>query len=82
MVDNKILNKVLLPLADHYEEGRHDRGVSLTVTTVDEYEPFRETMAALRAEGSVSMAPFKTYRLTESGYAKYVNKIRALRVLG
>ena len=81
MVDNKILNRILLTLADQFEEGRHDRGVKLTVT-VDEYEPFRETMAALRAEGSVSMAPFKTYRLTESGYAKYVNKIRALRVLG
>lgn len=81
MVDNKILNRILLTLADQFEEGRHDRGVTLTVT-VDEYEPFRETMAALRAEGSVSMAPFKTYRLTESGYAKYVNKIRALRVLG
>lgn len=82
MLDNKILNKILLTLADQYEEGRHDRGVTLTVTSVEEYEPFRETMAALRAEGSVTMAPSKTYRLTESGYAKYVNKIRALRVLG
>lgn len=54
MIDNKILDKVLLPLADQYESGRSDRCVTLTVTTPEEYEPFQETMARLRAEGSVN----------------------------
>jgi len=81
MIDNTILNKVLLPLADQYESGRNDRCVTLTVTTPEEFEPFRETMAVLRAEGSVTMTPFKSYQMTPSGYAKYADKIRALRVL-
>ena len=81
MIDNTILNKVLLPLADRYESGRNDRCVTLTVTTPEEFEPFRETMAVLRAEGSVTMTPFKSYQMTPSGYAKYADKIRALRVL-
>jgi hypothetical protein len=38
-------------------------------------------MAVLRAEGSVTMSPFKTYQMTSSGYAKYADKIKALRVL-
>jgi hypothetical protein len=81
VVNDKILNQLLLPLADQYEEGRDDRCVSLAVTTVEEYEPFRETIATLRAEGSVVMSPFKTYQMTKNGYAKYADKITALRVL-
>lgn len=81
MIDNKILDKILLPLADQYESGRNDRCVELKVTTPEEFEPFRETMAALRAEGSVTMSPFKTYQMAPSGYAKYADRIKALRVL-
>lgn len=81
VIDDKILNKVLLPLADQYEAGHNDRCVSLAVTTPEEYEPFRETMAALRAEGSVKVSAFGTYQMTSSGYAKYAEKIQALRVL-
>ena len=81
LIDNAILNKALLPLADQYEGGHHDRWVSLAVTTPEEFEPFRETMAALRAEGSVNMSAFGTYQMTSSGYAKYAEKIQALRVL-
>ncbi len=51
------------------------------MTTPEEYEPFRETMAALRAEGSVNMSAFGTYQMTSRGYAKYAEKIQALRVL-
>jgi hypothetical protein len=80
-MDNKILDKVLRSLADQYESGRNDRCVTFTVTTPEEFEPFRETMAALRAEGSVNMTPFNSYQLTASGYAKYADKIKALRVL-
>jgi len=48
MIDNKILDNALLPLADQYESGRSDRCVTLVVTTPEEFEPFRETMAACR----------------------------------
>lgn len=81
MIDNTVLNKALLPLADQYEGGHNDRWVSLAVTTAEEFEPFRETMAALRAEGSVNTSAFGTYQMTSSGYAKYSEKIQALRVL-
>ena len=81
MIDNKILDKILLPLADQYESGRNNRCVVLTVTTPGEFEPFRETLAALRAEGSVNMPIVGTYQMTPNGYAKYADKIRALRVL-
>lgn len=81
MIDNKILNQVLLPLADQYESGLHDRCVTLKVTTPEEFEPFRETMAALRAEGSVKLFVGEAYQFTAAGYAKYVEKIQALRVL-
>jgi hypothetical protein len=80
-MNHKILDQILLSLADQYESGRTDHCVSLTVATPEEFEPFRETMAALRAEGSVTMSPFRTYQMTASGYAKYADKIKALRVL-
>jgi hypothetical protein len=81
MIDDKILDKVLLTLADQYESGRNDRCATFTVTTPEEFEPFRETMAALRAEGSIHMPIVGTYQMTPSGYAKYADKVRALRVL-
>ena len=68
-------------IRDRYEGGHNDRWVSLAVTKAEEFEPFRETMAALRAEGSVSISSFGTYQMTSSGYAKYSEKIQALRVL-
>ena len=81
MVDNKILDQILLPLADQYEAGRNNRCVTLTVTKPEEFEPFRETMASLRAEGSVNLFAGDGYQITASGYAKYADKIKALRVL-
>jgi hypothetical protein len=80
-MNQKILDQILLSLADQYESGRNDRCVTLTVTTPEEFEPFRETMAALRAEGSVVMPVVGTYQMTRSGYAKYADKIKAIRVL-
>jgi hypothetical protein len=38
-------------------------------------------MAGMRAEGSVNMTPLNSYQMTPSGYAKYADNIRALRVL-
>jgi hypothetical protein len=80
-MNDKILNQILLPLADNFEFGRYDHHVTLNVTTPEEIEPFRETMAALRAEGSVKMFIGDSYQFTAAGYAKYKDKIQALRVL-
>jgi hypothetical protein len=62
-------------------EARYARCVTFTVTTPEEFETFRETMAGLRPEGSVNMPIVGAYQMTASGYAKYADKIRALRVL-
>jgi hypothetical protein len=80
MID-KMLNQILLPLADQYESGLSKHCVTLEPGTPEEFEPFRELMATLRAEGSVIMSPHKTYQMTPSGYAKYIDRIKALRVL-
>jgi pyrimidine deaminase RibD-like protein len=80
LVDSKVLEAVLLPLADQYEAGLSNRWVTLRGTSPEEQQPFRETMAALRAEGSVRLSAAGDYQLTSTGYAKYANKIKALRV--
>jgi hypothetical protein len=80
-MNEKILRQILLPLADQYEAARNDHCVTLKVTTPEEFEPFRETMAALRAEGSVKGFAGDAYQFTAAGYAKYAQKIQALRVL-
>ena len=47
----------------------------------EEFEPLRETLATLRAEGSVSLSPLGDHQFTSKGYARYSEKIKALRVL-
>jgi hypothetical protein len=80
MIDDNILNQILLPLADQYESGHSGRCVTLKVTP-EEFEPFREAMAALRAEGSIKSFVGEGYQFTAAGYAKYAEKTHALRVL-
>jgi hypothetical protein len=80
MMHEKILDKILRTLADLYESGAPNGCRTFEVTTPEEYEPFQETMAALRSEGSVSEY-MKGYRLTDAGYRKYSDRINALRVL-
>ena len=80
MIHDEILDKILLPLADLYESGAPNGCRTFEVTTAEEYEPFQETMAELRSEGSVSEY-MKGYRFTDAGYRKYSGRINALRVL-
>lgn len=79
----EILDSILRPLADVYEAG-NKHWQSIEQTSSEEYEPFRECIAQLRAEGSVQIAPGKVrlFQLTAKGYERYLSRIKALRVLG
>jgi hypothetical protein len=78
---NQVLDQILLPLADVFEAGNTKR-VTLTPSSSEEYEPLRECLAALTAEGSLGDPEnAKVYRLTPLGYAKYKDRINALRTL-
>ena len=79
MTNNKILDFILRPLADAYESGKN-RCVQIKPASPEEYEPLRETLAALRAEGSIASVG-DAHQLTSAGYMKNADKIKALRVL-
>ena len=80
-MDTKILDQVLLPLADQFESGNPSRWFSINPVLIKDYEPFRECMAELFAEGSVSRSGNDLFRFNASGYAKYLSRIKALRTL-
>src|SRR5690349_24741546 len=72
MDQNKILDSVIRPLADLYEGG--NRGWQpIEPESTQEYEPLREFLAKLVAEGSLIREPHvpKLYRLTDKGYSTY-----------
>jgi len=79
MIDNSILDLILHSLADTYESGKQ-RCVQIIPASREEYEPLRETLAALRAEGSIASIG-DAYQLTSAGYTRYAERITALRVL-
>lgn len=83
MNQNKILDSVLRALADLYEAGNRS-WQPIEPESATEYEPLRECMAQLRAEGSVIQpAPsVNLYELTPKGYSIYQARIAALRALG
>jgi hypothetical protein len=70
---NEFLDKLLLRLAQAYEEGKGG-GVGLVNPTQVE----KELTAELKAEGSVTERGL-TLWFTDKGYAKYKDKIAALR---
>jgi hypothetical protein len=83
MDQTKILDALLRPLADLYEGG--NRGwQSIEPESAEEYEPLRECLAKLIADGSVvqQLDGLKLYRLTDKGYSTYQARIAALRALG
>jgi hypothetical protein len=75
-----ILDEVLLPLADQFEARTKVHWYSFDLDTKD-HEAFRECMAELFAEGSVQTKGKGLFRFSESGYTKYIHRIRALRAL-
>jgi hypothetical protein len=82
MEPNKLLDKILTSLADDFEGRRN--GVFIEPESADEFEPLRELLARLIAEGSLTKrANFKggPYSLTPDGYNRYSPRIKALRTL-
>jgi hypothetical protein len=75
-----ILDQILIPLADQFESGTKVHWYSFDLDTKD-YEAFRECVAELFAEGSVQTKGEGLFRFSESGYTKYIHRIRALRAL-
>jgi hypothetical protein len=81
MVDEKkLLDSVILSLADQFEAGNR-KWVTIEPASAEEYEPLRQCMAKLVAEGSASTPVGITgaYQLTKEGYSQYEARITALR---
>lgn len=80
-MDSKFLDQVLLPLADQFEAGNPNHWYSFRPGELAEFEPLRECMAELVAEGSVLRDSTGHFQLLATGYAKYLPRIQALRAL-
>lgn len=79
---NEILDAILLSLADEFEAG-NPHGRTIDPSCAEEFEPLRECLADLIAEGFLARrCPFKIYNLTSAGYLKFKPRIQALRSLG
>jgi hypothetical protein len=72
---------VLLPLADQFEAGIPNHWYSFKHGDPTEYEPLRECMAELVAEGSVRRDESGRFQFLQAGYAKYLPRVQALRAL-
>ena len=79
MTKTDILDSILLPLKDAFEDGK-GHGLPITPASAEEYEPLRECIAELIAEGSLTdPRKMKVYHLTPAGYGKYRPRIITLR---
>lgn len=79
---DEILDQILLGLADEFEAGKH-QGRFINPSSPEEFEPLRECIAEMEAEGWLTRA----YRgvahyLTPEGYRHFKPRIQALRALG
>jgi hypothetical protein len=81
MTHEQVLDEILPGLADEFEAGnRHFR--YFNPSSVEEYEPLRECLATLVAEGSlIDFLKTGSYQFTPAGYKKYKPRIDALRTL-
>jgi hypothetical protein len=70
----KILDEILLPLGDQFEAGIPSRWQPIEPASAEEYEPLRQCLAGLLAEGSIIQpagSSAKVYQLTTKGYLTY-----------
>jgi hypothetical protein len=83
MSDNDLLDPILLSLADNFEAGK-GRRIVVSASSPEEWERLREFLAHQLAEGLMLYTGRESWncKLTPKGYAKYLPRIRALRVLG
>jgi hypothetical protein len=84
MENEKLLDSILLTLADLYEAGNR-YWQPIEPSSVEEYEPLRQLLAQLRAESLIWTRPPTgnngPYQLTAKGYSHFLPKINALRAL-
>jgi hypothetical protein len=77
----QVLDEILLGLADEFEAGNR-KFRYFKPSSVEEYEPLRECLAMLVAEGSlIDFLKTGSYHFTPAGYTKYKPRIDALRCL-
>lgn len=79
----QILDEILTNLADEFEAGNR-KGRWFAPSCAEEFEPLRECIVELVAEGSATsfVTPQWTIvRLTSDGYQKYKPRVDALRRL-
>jgi hypothetical protein len=82
MTKLEVLDEILATLADEFESGNR-RFRTFTPSSPAEFEPLRECLATLIAEGSlIDYLKTKSYQLTGGGYLKYKGRIDLLRALG
>lgn len=88
MANTEILDSFILTLADGFEKpgapGRAGAGGwrSITPASVEERDPLVECLAGLVAESSIERHEVSDlYRLVPAGYARYKDRIAALRTL-
>jgi hypothetical protein len=80
-MDKVILDQILMPLADQFEAGNTNHWYSFKSGDVTEYEALRECTAELVAEGSILRSAAGDFKFSQSGYTKYLPRIKALRAL-
>ena len=80
-MENVFLDQILIPLADQFEARNRNRWHSFETGHGIGYEGLRECLAELVAEGSVLRHPSERFKFSDSGYTKYIHRIRALRAL-
>lgn len=82
MTNDRILDEILPTLADEFESGNR-RFRTFAPSSPEEFEPLRECLATLIAEGSIiDFLKTKSYQLTGTGYLRYKDRIGVLRALG
>jgi len=78
---DKVLDEILPGLADEFEAGNR-KFRYFKPSSVEEFEPLRECLATLIAEGSlIDFQKMGGYHFTPAGYAKYKPRVDALRSL-
>ncbi len=81
MTREQILDEILPGLADEFEAGNR-RFREFKESSPEEFEPLRECLAMLIAEGSlIDFLKSRSYQFTPAGYTKYKPRIDALRAL-
>jgi hypothetical protein len=79
MTHEQVLDEILPGLADEFEAGNR-KFRYFNPSSVEEYEPLRECLAVLVAEGSlVNFQKMSGYHFAPAGYKKYKPRVDALR---